>query len=400
MAESRSKKIVLLGATGSIGRQTLAVCRRLKYRLEAISCGSDIDLAYQQIEEFKPRLVAVSDPQAGQKLEDKLKSNPALTGVKVLASSQGIVDLVSLDYDLLVMAISGFAAMKPMLEAIKLGKTIAMANKEVVVGAGEFILPLAEARGAKIYPVDSEPSAIWQAVRGEAVNPIKRVLLTASGGPFREWPAEDFNKIRPADALKHPVWSMGRKITVDSASMMNKGLEMIEICRLFKLKPDQVEVLVHPQGILHSAVEFKDGAVIGQMGLPDMELPIQYALTYPQRAAMPDKPALDLSEICRLNFSRPDDHKFPALGLARRAMEAGGALPAVLNAANELAVEAFLAEKIKFTDMAVIIKNSLDQYSQEHLDLPQGVDDILAADDWARAFARDQVKAIMHNNKN
>lgn len=400
MTGSKNKKIVLLGATGSIGRQTLAVCRRLRYRLVAMSCGSNIDLAYRQIEEFKPRLVAVSDPQAGQKLEAKLKSNSALKEIKVLVSGQGIVDLVRLDYDLLVMAISGFAAMNPMLEAIKLGKTVAMANKEVVVGAGEFILPLAEARGAKIYPVDSEPSAIWQAIRGEEVNPIQKVILTASGGPFREWSPEDFSKIKPADALKHPVWSMGNKITVDSASMMNKGLEMIEICRLFKLKADQVEVLVHPQGILHSAVEFRDGAVIGQMGLPDMELPIQYALTYPQREAMPDKPALDLSKISGLTFSQPDYYKFPALGLAYRAMEAGGALPAVLNAANELAVEAFLAEKIKFTDMAVIVENSLDQYSQEHFDLPKGVDDILAADDWARGFARDQVKAIIENSIN
>lgn len=385
MNEIKNQKIILLGSTGSIGQQTLAVCRRLQLDVIGMSCFGSVDLFWEQIKEFKPRKVSVVDDQAADKIAFLLKDNALDDQVKLLRGTAGVTDLAKTPCDRLVMAIIGFAAIEPMLAAIQAKQVIAMANKEAIVATGQFILDLAKKYDAKIYPVDSEPSAIWQASVGN-INPLKKVLLTASGGPFRNLPKEQFKQITVKQALQHPVWSMGTKITIDSATMMNKGLEMIEISRLFKLNAEQIEIIVHPEGIIHSAVEFQDGAVIAQMGLPDMELPIQFALTYPERKAMPDKAPLNLSELANLSFFAPDPGKFKALELAYTAQKQGGYLPAVLNAANEIAVDAFVRGKISFLQIAELVEQTMLKSVNQFKTAPQNIEDVLQADLWARTF--------------
>ncbi len=385
MENFSSKKIAVFGSTGSIGRQTLNVCRRLKFRVAALTCNRNIDLFYEQIREFRPEQVAVADLRAAENLLALMKDKPLDYQPEILSGAEGVCELADQPYDCIVMAIIGFSALSPMLSAIKAKQTIAMANKEVIVGTGEFILDLAERYGAEIYPVDSEPSAIWQCLLGHD-NLFERVLLTASGGPFRDLDEADFQNITVEQALAHPIWSMGKKITIDSATMMNKGLEMIEISRLFQLEADQIEVLVHPQGIVHSAVEFADGGVIAQLGLPDMELPIQFALTYPERKPMPDKERLDLTKLQNLSFFKPDLNKFPALGLAYEAVKVGGSMPAVLNAANEIAVQAFLEKRISFPEITALVEQAMQACLQNKILYADSIEDILAADSWARSF--------------
>lgn len=377
-------KIVLLGSTGSIGKQTLNVCRRLDLQVEALSCANNIELLYKQILEFKPKKVAVTNEKSAFLLKQKLTD--LASAPELLVGIEGTVELAQMQCDRLVMAIIGFAALQPLIAAIKSKQIIAMANKETIVATGEYIFDLVKSYEAKIYPVDSEPSAIWQCLNANKT-PIRKLILTASGGPFKDLPKEEFAKITVEDALDHPIWSMGRKITIDSATMMNKGLELIEVCRLFDVDSDQVEVVVHPQGIVHSMVEFEDKAILAQMGLPDMELPIQYAITYPERLAMPDKAKLDFSQTNKLTFSKPDLEKFRSLALAYEASQEGGAMPAVLNAANEIAVQAFFDKKIRFIDIPIIVEHTMKALRSNVLYHPKNIDDILAADSWARVQA-------------
>lgn len=386
-----NKRIVLLGSTGSIGKQTLAVCRRLKLTVEAMSCHKSIDLFFEQIKEFRPKKVAVVDIEGAKKLRSLLEYEKLSDAVEVLQGLEGVSELATLPCDSVVMAIIGFAAIQPMISAIKAKQKIAMANKEAIVATGEFILDLAKQYGAKIYPVDSEPSAIWQS-HLENPNPISKVILTASGGPFRNTSIEEFEKITVKEALNHPVWAMGTKITIDSATMMNKGLELIEISRLFNLDASQVKVVVHPQGIVHSAVEYMDGAVIAQMGMPDMELPIQFAITYPERMPMPDKTSLHLAQLRNLEFFEPDLKKFRALALAYEAQRQGGYMPSILNAANEIAVDSFVSESIKFIDIPSIVEQTMNQAVLEYKEHPKSIEDILDADIWAREYAKQLVR--------
>ncbi len=387
------QKMIILGSTGSIGKQTLNVCRRLNFEIEALTCSGNIELLLEQIKEFKPKKVGVADQEAATRLSELLEE---LDGPvpEVLGGEQGIVEIAKLKCDKLVVAIIGFSALQPLIAAIKEKRTIALANKETIVSTGKYVLNLAKQYGAKIYPIDSEPSAIWQCLAGQTDRPSK-VWLTASGGPFLNYTRDQFATITIADALAHPVWSMGNKITIDSSTMLNKGLELIEICRLFDLSGDQVEVLVHPQSIIHSMVGFVDGSVIAQMGLPDMELPIQYALTYGTRRAMPDKPKLNLAELGKLTFQAPDFEKFPGLRLAYEAQAEDGAMPAVLNAANEIAVDAFVNNQISYLNIVEIVENTMKQFRSHDLLKKEDITNILKADQWARVYAEKLIEQVV-----
>ncbi|HHU54147.1 MAG TPA: 1-deoxy-D-xylulose-5-phosphate reductoisomerase [Clostridiaceae bacterium] len=387
MENYQKQKIIILGSTGSIGQQSLNVCRRLDFEVVGLSCSANIDLLLEQIKEFKPRKVAVANYYSAVELAERIKSIPQIN-TEILYGEQGNVELAKSACDKIVVAIIGFAALKPLLAAIEAKHTIALANKETIVSTGKFVLERAEKYGAKIYPVDSEASAIWQCLTGKKHEneEVKQVWLTASGGPFHTYGKEQFNSITVEDALNHPVWSMGKKITIDSASMMNKGLELIEICRLFNLTGNQIKVIIHPQSIVHSMVEYVDGSVIAQLSMPNMELPIQYALTYDKRIAMPDKPKLNFTELGQLTFEAPDMERFPALRLAYEAQAEDGAMPAVLNAANEIAVQAFLQRKISFVDISETVELTMKKFRHHHLYRSVILNDILAADQWAREY--------------
>ncbi|MDR1329353.1 MAG: 1-deoxy-D-xylulose-5-phosphate reductoisomerase [Oscillospiraceae bacterium] len=350
--------IVLLGSTGSIGTQTLDVCRALGLRVSALAAGGNIGLLERQATEFHPELVAVYDENAARALETRLRGS----GVRVLSGEAGVLEAARLDCGTIVNAVSGSAGLAPTLEAARLGRRIALANKESLVVAGERVMALARESGAEIIPVDSEHSAIFQCLQGARGNKIKKLILTASGGPFYgKTRKETLLKMRnatPETALAHPNWSMGAKISVDSATMMNKGLELIEAMRLFDLRADEIEVLIHRQSIVHSAVEFEDGAVIAQLGAPDMRLPIQYALTYPQR--LPGAaPPLDLAAAGALTFEKPDLDAFPCLALAYETAGRGDHACRVLCEADERAVSMFLAGEIGFFDICEYVKAAL-----------------------------------------
>ncbi|NLM19835.1 MAG: 1-deoxy-D-xylulose-5-phosphate reductoisomerase [Clostridiaceae bacterium] len=387
MEINQKQKIIILGSTGSIGQQALNVCRRLNYDVVGLSCSYNIKMLYEQIKEFKPQRVAVADHNAATELTEHIKKIPQIK-TEILYGDAGNIELAKSTCDRIVVAIIGFAALKPLLAAIEAKHIIALANKETIVSTGKFVLDYAKKYGAKIYPVDSEPSAIWQCIAGKTYEnkEIKQVWLTASGGPFRNYNKKQFNSITVEDALNHPVWSMGQKITIDSASMMNKGLELIEISRLFNLTGNQIKVIIHPQSIIHSMVEYLDGSVIAQMSIPDMELPIQYALTYDKRLPMPDKPNLNFSELGQLTFEAPDMERFPALRLAYEAQAEDGAMPAVLNAANEIAVQAFIKRKISFLDISGMVEATMQKFRQHPLYRSVILNDILAADQWAREY--------------
>ncbi len=357
------KKLAVFGSTGSIGTQTLDIVRQNpdKFSVIALTADKNVDLMEKQVREFKPRYVCMNSFGAAKDLRTKL----ADTDVTVYEGLFGLADCASVpDVDTVVMAIVGMVGIHPTIAAIKSGKDVALANKETLVTAGHIIMPLVKEYGVRLLPVDSEHSAIFQSLQGlnygfasvaDGNAAIRNLILTASGGPFRGMTLEQMKNKKKEDALKHPNWNMGAKITVDSATMVNKGLEMMEAGWLFGVKADQIQVVVHPQSILHSAVEFTDGAVIGQMGCPDMRLPILYALTYPDRIPL-NTERLDFTKLSAMTFEKPDETNFPALALARRAMETGGSLPTVFNAANEYLVSKFLEDEIGFLDIARIIE--------------------------------------------
>jgi 1-deoxy-D-xylulose-5-phosphate reductoisomerase len=353
------KNLLILGSTGSIGINALNVIRNFpdKFRVTALTVNTRIDLLEPQIKEFNPPFVVVKNRELAAELERKIGSS-----TKVLAGEEGLVYAASqLDYDILVGAMVGFAGLIPTIEAIKRGKRIALANKETLVVAGELVKDLSEKHNAEIIPVDSEHSAIFQCLTGENREEVEKLILTASGGPFREMDKEHFDSVTVEDALNHPNWKMGNKITIDSATMMNKGLEVIEAHWLFDLPKEKIDVVIHPQSIVHSMVQFVDGSIKAQMGLPDMKLPIQYALTYPERLKN-DFTRTSLPDISSLTFSEPDHSRFECLNLAYRTLESGGTAPCILNAANEVAVDKFLKKEIKFPDIPALICNALDHF--------------------------------------
>ena len=352
------KKVAILGSTGSIGTQTLDVISRQEdLSVIALSAGSNIELLEQQTRQFHPELVCVWKEEKAKQLRNNLKD----MDVRIVCGMEGLLELaVYEESDVLVTAIVGMLGIRPTIAAIKAGKTIALANKETLVSAGHLIMPLAKEMGVSILPVDSEHSAIFQCLEKNTGNKLKNIWLTASGGPFFGRTKQQLETVKPEDALKHPNWSMGRKITIDSATMVNKGLEVIEAKWLFDASLDQIKVLVHPQSVIHSAVEYEDGAVIAQMGTPDMRLPIQYALCYPQRRPIPGK-SLDFYELGQMTFYKPDEETFRGLTLAKLAMGKGGNVPTVYNAANEKAVELFLQRKISFLEIPQIIEQCMDE---------------------------------------
>jgi 1-deoxy-D-xylulose-5-phosphate reductoisomerase len=355
------KNIVLLGSTGSIGTQTLDVVRHYKedFQVTALAASSNIEKLEQQIREFKPKLAVVYNEAKAQELALKVADLP----VKVLAGMDGLMTAaVEPEADIVLTAVVGMIGLRPTIAAIEAGKDIALANKETLVTAGHLIMPLAKEKGVKILPVDSEHSAIFQSLQGEKRSQIHKLLLTASGGPFRGRTLEELADVQVEDALKHPNWVMGRKITIDSATMVNKGLEVIEARWLFDVDADRIQVVVHPESVVHSMVEFEDSAVIGQLGTPDMRLPIQYALFYPDRKPLGGE-RLDLFKIGTLHFEAPDMDVFYGLKLAYKALEIGGSMPTVFNAANERAVAKFLNRKIKFIDIPQIIGEAMEKHT-------------------------------------
>ena len=351
------KKIAILGSTGSIGRQTLDVAREQKdIEVVALCARRSVDLMEAQIREFRPRRAVMWDEDAAADLRIRVRD----MDVEVLSGMEGILDTASMDgYEYFVTAIMGMVGVRPTVAAIESGKKIALANKETLVTAGHIIMPLAAQKGVPILPVDSEHSAIFQSLNGEAGNRIAKIWLTASGGPFRGRTAEEIKNMRPEDALKHPTWEMGQKITIDSSTLINKGLEVIEARWLFDVDPAQIQVLVHPQSIIHSAVEYEDGGIIAQLGVPDMRLPIQYALYYPERRPMPGE-RLDFYALGQITFERPDMETFPALRLAYDAIQKGGNIPTAFNAADEFAVQKFLERKISFPEIWEMIRCSME----------------------------------------
>lgn len=353
------KKITVLGSTGSIGTQTLEIVRdNPDLQIAALAAGQNVDLMEKQVREFSPRIAGMWSEAAAKDLQERIADLP----VKVVCGMDGLLEIASMpESDVVVTAVVGMIGIRPTIAAIESNKTIALANKETLVTAGHLIMPLAAQKGVPILPVDSEHSAIFQSLQGSAGNRIHRILLTASGGPFRGMGREDLERMSLEDALKHPNWSMGKKVTIDSASLVNKGLEVMEARWLFDVPLEQIQVLVHPQSILHSAVEYEDGAVIGQMGLPDMKLPIQYALLYPERRPM-RMPHMDLFRIGQLTFEEPDTETFPGLALAYRAAKCAGSMPTVFNAANEMAVKLLLEKKIRFAQIPELIEAAMNHH--------------------------------------
>lgn len=358
---SNKKKIAILGSTGSIGTQTLEVIAAYpdKFEVSVLTAHSNVDLLIEQALIFKPNTVVIGDENLYKKVEDALWQND----IKTYCGVEALAEVVEMDeIDIVLTALVGYAGLKPTINAINAGKSIALANKETLVVAGEMITKLAASKGVNIYPVDSEHSAIFQCLVGEFHNPIEKIYLTASGGPFRGKKREDLLNITKTQALKHPNWTMGAKITIDSATLMNKGLEVIEAKWLFNLKPEQIDVIVHPQSIIHSLVQFTDGSMKAQMGLPDMKLPIQFALTYPDRLKT-DFERFNFMDYPNLTFEKPDQDTFTNLALAYDVMKKGGNAACVLNAANEIAVDAFLKDKIKFLDIADINAKTIEKSS-------------------------------------
>ena len=365
------RKIAILGTTGSIGTQTLSIVREKKdLDVVSMSCGSNIDLFEEQIREFNPKLVSCGNDDKALELKKRISD----LDVEVLSGMDGLIAVATIpEAEIVVTAIVGMLGIRPTVAAINEGKDIALANKETLVTAGHIIMPLSKEKNISILPVDSEHSAIFQSLQGNEDNNIHKILLTASGGPFRGFSKEQLEKVTLEDALKHPNWEMGKKITIDSATMVNKGLEVMEAKWLFGVDLDRIEVVVHPQSILHSAVEYDDGAVVGQLGLPDMRLPIQYALYYPKRLPMLGD-YLDLFKVKDMTFEKPDLDVFVGLKYAYEAQREGGNMPTIFNAANEKAVALFLNKKISFTDIYRLIDNSMKEI--EHINNPT-LDEIL-----------------------
>lgn len=387
--EAYVQRLSVLGSTGSIGTQTLDIVRLFPDRFDvyALTAGTNADLLIAQAREFLPECVVLGDARRRKQVEQALEP----LGIRVLAGQEGLCEAATLDgVNTVVAALVGFAGLESVIEAVRAGKKVALANKETLVVAGQLVTHLLKEHKGTLVPVDSEHSAIFQCLVGEPANSVESLILTASGGPFRTRPAETFGVITREEALAHPNWSMGAKITIDSATMMNKGLEVVEARWLFDIPADRISILVHPQSIVHSFVAFADGSAKAQLGLPDMRVPIQYALSYPERWPAPHE-RLDWSGAMHLHFEPPDRAKFPCLDLAYEALEAGGAAPAILNAANEQAVALFLAGKIRFTDIPDAIDQALGSVPvQEHPEL----EDLIACDAEARRVVQEHVRAI------
>ena len=370
----------LLGSTGSIGEQTLDVVRRRGYRVASLAANRSVDTLYRQALEFRPELVAVYDEAAAEELRARLRPE----GIRVAAGEEGLCEAAALPgADVTLTAVVGMVGLRPTLEAIGAGKRIALANKETLVAGGDIVMERARAKGVPILPVDSEHSAIFQSMLGCADRrEVRKLLLTASGGPFFGRKRKQLSQITPAEAVAHPNWKMGRKISVDSATLMNKGLELIEAMHLFSVPPERIQVVVHRESVVHSMVEYVDGCVMAQLSSPDMRLPIQLALTYPERAEL-DLAPLDFAKLGSLTFAEPDEETFPALALCREAAVQGGSVPAALNGANEAAVALFLGEKIPFLASDRLLSAFLAQYAGERL---RTVEDVIRADRAGRAF--------------
>lgn len=384
---NQPKHIAILGATGSIGRQALEVIRQHPgdFAVEVLTAQNNYNLLIQQAREFNPNVVVIVNEEHFSKVRDALVP----LGVKVFAGENALSSVVQMDsIDLVLTALVGYAGLKPTIRAIESGKAIALANKETLVVAGELITGLAREKGVNIYPVDSEHSAIFQCLVGEFHNPIEKIYLTASGGPFRGKKREALKTVTRAQALKHPNWTMGDKVTIDSATLMNKGLEVIEARWLFGLKPEQVEVVVHPQSIVHSIVQFEDGSMKAQLGLPDMRLPIQFAMSYPQRLKS-EFPRFDFAQYPALTFEKPDTETFRNLALAFEALNRGGNMPCVLNAANEVAVAEFLKERIGFLEMSEVVEQCLAKMN--YIPSP-GYEDYVHTDGETRMKALELIK--------
>ena len=381
--EKTTRGIAILGSTGSIGTQALEViaAHPEKFTAEVLTAGRNAALLIEQAKQFKPNCVVIGDEDQYQTVSDALWD----LGIKVYAGAAALEQVVEMEnVDIVLTALVGFAGLRPTMKAIAAGKHIALANKETLVVAGELVTRAAQEAGVNIYPVDSEHSAIFQCLVGEFHNPIEKIYLTASGGPFRGKTREELAQVTKAQALKHPNWEMGAKITIDSATLMNKGLEVIEAKWLFALKPEQIDVIVHPQSIIHSIVQFEDGSMKAQMGLPDMKLPIQYALGYPDRLSS-DFPRLNFLDYPSLTFEQPDRDTFGNLALAFKAMQKGGSLPCVLNEANEIAVAAFLEDRIGFLDIQRVIEETMK--GVEYVAHPT-LEQYIEIDEKARAFTR------------
>ena len=382
------KAISILGSTGSIGRQTVAVAERLQIPVKAISVQKSIELAEQQARALHPELVAVFEEDAAVELRQRLCD----TDIRVVSGEQGLIEAATIpSADCVVTAVSGAIGLKPTLAAIDTGRRIALANKETLVCAGEIVMDRAKEKGAEIIPVDSEHSAIFQCLTGRAPGERKKILLTGSGGPFRGRPVNELRDITPEQAVKHPNWSMGAKISVDSATMMNKGLEFIEAMHLFACTPDEIEVIIHPESIIHSMVELVDGSVIAQLGVPDMCLPIQLALTWPERVESGTN-RLDLTALGKMTFEKPDFEKLPCLELAIQCARQGGTATTILSAANEIAVALFLGQRIGYTQIYECVDQAL-----EHIEIVSkpDLDEILDADRKAREFVREHFGSCM-----
>jgi 1-deoxy-D-xylulose-5-phosphate reductoisomerase len=382
------KNIAILGSTGSIGVNALKVIQGNpeEYKVIALAAGRNVKLLIKQIEEFRPRAVAVLE----EKLVSQLKDRFAKTGrPEVFFGTDGFKFLVSMDQvDTVISAMAGAAGLLPTYEAIKAGKHVALANKETMVMAGPLIIAEAEKKGVTVLPIDSEHSAILQSLMGHPREDLRRMILTASGGPFKDFSLEEMSKVTSAQALRHPNWNMGPKISIDSATLMNKGLEAIEAKWFFDLEIDQISILIHPQSVVHSMVEYKDGSIIAQLGIPDMIIPISYALSYPHHLKN-SLPPLELETIGMINFERPDLNKFKCLKLALKAAEMSGSIPTVLNGANEIAVESFLEGRIGFLDIPELIEKTIEVHKPYPID---SIEAVMEADRWARKTAREFLK--------
>ncbi|MDR1774775.1 MAG: 1-deoxy-D-xylulose-5-phosphate reductoisomerase [Clostridioides sp.] len=408
------KKLSILGSTGSIGTQTLDVVRNNpdKFQVIAISANKNVDLIVEQIREFKPKYVCMQDERAYKKLKELISNNREIFSIdkdiiyneknfsdkdkiKILCGTEGLKEIASIDeVDIVLTAVVGMVGLVPTMAAIEKGKDIALANKETLVTAGEHVMNFAKEKGVKILPVDSEHSAVFQSLQGENKSSIEKIILTASGGPFRGKKRSELEKVTKNEALKHPNWSMGHKITIDSSTLMNKGLEVIEAKWLFDVPVDKIDVVVHPQSIIHSMVQFEDSSVIAQLGCPDMRLPIEYALMYPKRTKN-NLERLDLAKVATLTFEKPDFDTFPCLKLAYEVLKKGYTYPTVLNAANEVLVEKFYEDKISFYDIPYYIEKVLEVHN--YIKNPS-IEDILEVDKWAKEYVIDLVKKSAQKN--
>jgi 1-deoxy-D-xylulose-5-phosphate reductoisomerase len=384
------KKISILGSTGFIGTNTLKIIAAFpeRYKVVGLAAGSNVATLSEQIKMYKPDVVSVTSPSLAEKLKDLLSSHPS---PPILVDQAGMIEVATYpEADLVVSAMVGSVGLIPTMAAIRSGKRLALANKETLVVAGKLVMEAAQANGVDIIPIDSEHSAIFQVFKGQRKEDVSRLILTASGGPFLNYDSKHLTTITPEEALKHPVWKMGKKITIDSATLMNKGLEVIEAHWLFNLPPEFIKVLIHPQSIIHSMVEYCDGSTLAQMSLPDMRLPISYALAYPERLKN-DLPSLNLASLGKLTFFEPDFERFPTLGLAYQSLQEEASMCAVLNGANEVAVGAFLKKQISFPEISLVIKKSMDKHN------PRGIKDIedaMEVDVWARQTANKIVNAL------